>query len=236
MLDSNTTFWLWIGFAGMLLGTLAIVSFWGRFKPEHRYHVILAFLITTIASAAYYAMATGNGIIEIGDKTIFYARYIDWVLTTPLLLLSLILVGLPVVTDPDKKRQRNGLIGALIASDIAMVVTGAIANFSVNTQDKSVWYIASVGWFLLVLWMLFGQVRKEAKEHNSKTYTSLLAFLTVLWVLYPIVWLIGNSGLNLIATSSEAAIYAILDVTAKSVFGIVLLTRLLNVKGKKALN
>ena len=234
ILDSYTTLWLWIGFTGMFLGTIAIASFWSRFNPEHRYHVILAFLITAIASAAYYAMATGHGTIEIGDKTIFYARYIDWILTTPLLLLSLVLVGLPAVSDHTKTRQRNGLIGALIASDISMVVTGAIANFSVNGFDKAVWYVASVGWFLLILWMLFSQVRKEAEHHNLKAYVSLLVFLTVLWTIYPIVWLIGNSELSLISNSLEAAIYAILDVTAKSVFGIILLLSLLKIKGKKS--
>ena len=234
ILDSYTTLWLWIGFAGMFLGTIVIASFWSRFNSEHRYHVILAFLVTAIASAAYYAMATGHGTIEIGDKTIFYARYIDWILTTPLLLLSLVLVGLPAVSDHTKTRQRNGLIGALIASDISMVVTGAIANFSVNGFDKAVWYVASVGWFLLILWMLFSQVRKEAEHHNLKAYVSLLVFLTVLWTIYPIVWLIGNSELSLISNSLEAAIYAILDVTAKSVFGIILLLSLLKIKGKKS--
>ena len=234
ILDSYTTLWLWIGFTGMFLGTIAIASFWSRFNPERRYHVILAFLITAIASAAYYAMATGHGTIEIGDKTIFYARYIDWILTTPLLLLSLVLVGLPAVSDHTKTRQRNGLIGALIASDISMVVTGAIANFSVSGFDKAVWYVASVGWFLLILWMLFSQVRKEAEHHNLKAYVSLLVFLTVLWTIYPIVWLIGNSELSLISNSLEAAIYAILDVTAKSVFGIILLLSLLKIKGKKS--
>lgn len=233
-LDNNTTFWLWLGFTGMLIGALTILSFWGRFNPKHRYHVAIAFLITLIASVAYYVMATGHGTIEVGDKTVFYARYVDWILTTPLLLLSLVFVGLPAVSDPSKKRQRTRLISALIVSDIAMIVTGAIANITSPIFDKTVWYVVSVGLLLFVLWMLFGRVRQEAKRYNLKSYMSLLTFLTVLWVLYPVVWLIGNSELSLISTSSEAAIYAILDVTAKSVFGVILLVSLLGVKGKKS--
>lgn len=236
MLDSNTTMWLWLGFVGMSLGTLVILSLWNKFKPEHRWHVILALMVTTIAGAAYYSMATGQGVALFGDKTIFFARYIDWILTTPLLLLSLILVALPVVNDPERKRERNGLIGAILFSDIAMIVTGAVANFSITTQDKTVWYIASLGWFLIVIWFLYGQVRRQAQQsdkNTAKTYTKLLLFLSILWVCYPIVWLLGNSGYAVISTASEAAIYAVLDVTAKAIFGTVLLASLLDKKGLK---
>ena len=233
ILDSTTTLWLWLGFIGMSLGTVVIASFWNRYKPEHRFHVILALIITTIAAAAYYAMASGQGVAVFAGKEIFFARYIDWILTTPVLLLSLILVGLPIVKDVEKRRQRNGLIGAILFADIAMIVTGAIANFSQTAQEQTVWYLASVAWFLVIIWLLFNQVRSEAKASsakNAKTYVSLLIFLSLVWVWYPIVWLLGNSGWAVIGTSAETAIYAILDVTAKAVFGIVLLAAVVNKK------
>lgn len=232
-LDSTTTLWLWLGFIGMSLGTVIIASFWSRFKLEYRFHVILALIVTTVAAASYYAMASGQGVAVFAGKEIFFARYIDWILTTPLLLLSLILVGLPPVNDTNKRRQRNGLIGAIIFADIAMVVTGAIANFSQTSQDKTVWYLASVAWFLVIIWLMFNQVRNEATAHNkknAKAYLSLLAFLSLVWVWYPVVWLLGASGWAMIDTSTETAIYAVLDVTAKAVFGIVLLAAVVKKK------
>jgi bacteriorhodopsin len=155
------------------------------------------------------------------------------ILTTPILLLSLILVGLPAVSDPEKRRQRNGLIAAILFADIAMIVTGAIANFSQTTQDQTVWYLASVAWFLVIIWLLLNQVRGEAKASNTKTaktYVSLLVFLLLLWVCYPIVWLLGNSGWAVIGSSTETAVYAVLDVTAKAVFGVVLLASIVKKK------
>jgi bacteriorhodopsin len=232
-LDSTTTLWLWLGFIGMTLGTVVIASFWNKFKPEHRYHVILALIVTTIAAASYYAMASGQGVLVFGGKEIFFARYIDWILTTPVLLLSLILVGLPAVNDPEKRRQRNGLIGAILFADIAMIVTGAIANFSTTAQDQTVWYLASVAWFLVMIWLLFNQVRSEAtasSKKNAKTFVALLAFLSLVWVWYPLVWLLGVSGWSVIGTSTETAIYAVLDVTAKAVFGVVLLAAVVKKK------
>ncbi|MBC7512649.1 bacteriorhodopsin [Candidatus Saccharibacteria bacterium] len=235
-LDSNTTFWLWLGFIGMTIGTIVILTFWKKFKPEHRYHVILALMVTTIAAAAYYSMANGQGVIEIGDKTVFFARYIDWILTTPFLLLSLIYVGLPAASDPEKKRQQSWLIGSVIFADIAMIATGAIANFSVTTQDKTVWFLASMAWFVVVLGLLFGQIRTQIKQDNpknEKAYISMLSFLLVLWVIYPVLWLLGESGYSTISPTSEAAVYAVVDVTAKAVFGTVLLASLVKRKGAK---
>jgi bacteriorhodopsin len=232
-LDSTTTLWLWLGFIGMSLGTVIIASFWNRFKAEHRYHVILALIVTTIAAASYYAMASGQGVAVFAGKEIFFARYIDWILTTPVLLLSLILVGLPAVSDPEKRRQRNGLIAAILFADIAMIATGAIANFSQTVQDQTVWYLASVAWFLVIIWLLLNQVRGEAKASNTKTaktYVSLLVFLLLLWVWYPVVWLLSNSGWAVIGTSTETAIYVVLDVTAKAVFGVVLLASIVKKK------
>lgn len=232
-LDSTTTLWLWLGFIGMSLGTVIIATFWRRFKPEHRFHVILALIVTTIAAASYYAMASGQGVAVFAGEQIFFARYIDWLLTTPVLLLSLILVGLPAVSDPEKRRQRNGLIGAILFADIAMITTGAIANFSQTVQDQTVWYLASIAWFLVIIWLLFNHVRSEALKSNAKnakTYLSLLAFLSFVWVWYPVVWLLGDSGWAVIGTSAETAIYAVLDVTAKAVFGIALLAMIVKKK------
>ena len=42
---------------------------------------------------AYSAIALGQGKIQIGGDEVVYARYLDWVVTTPLLLLSLNLTG-----------------------------------------------------------------------------------------------------------------------------------------------
>jgi bacteriorhodopsin len=233
-IDTTTTYILWLGFTGMSIGTLMILSYWRKFKPEHRYHVILALMVTTIAAAAYYAMASGQGALEFNGKTVYFARYIDWVLTTPLLLLSLITVALPNPPEAKLSRSRLGLISAILFADIAMITTGAIANFSTQAQDIVVWYVASCLWFVVVIYLLFVDVWKEAKLYGaqvSKAYISLLLFLSSIWLFYPVVWLLGESGFSMISMNNETAIYAVLDVTAKAVFGVVLLSTVLKIKG-----
>ena len=237
MLDSATSTWLWLGFAGMSVGTLAILTYWSKFKPEHRYHVILALMVTTIAGAAYYAMVSGQGVIMFNGKTIFFARYLDWVLTTPLLLLSLITIALPEAKDTNNSRQRMGLIGAILFADVSMIITGAIANFSANQQDVVVWYVASCLWFGVIVYLMFVEVRALAQSQSkdlNKVYISLLLLLSSLWFFYPIVWLLGNSGFAVVDLTTEVAVYAVLDVTAKAVFGTLALSKLLKVKGSNS--
>ena len=45
--------------------------------------------INGIASLAYLTMASGYGASAVNGQQFFYARYVDWTLTTPLMLVDL---------------------------------------------------------------------------------------------------------------------------------------------------
>lgn len=79
-------------------------------RSQRIFHYISAMLLWT-ATIAYFAMGSNLGQVpilaqftrpdssqvrEAGTREIFYARYIDWFVTTPLLLLDLMLTaGMP---------------------------------------------------------------------------------------------------------------------------------------------
>merc|ERR1712225_192510 len=132
-------------------------------SSKRLFHVITA-LITTFASISYFAMATGDGnsfahivvkeahkhtpdTVEHIFRQVFWARYVDWALTTPLLLLDLaFLAGM------------NGAnITVTIVADLVMVyqlvVPGrrAVAAKSNSTAKL----FASIGGFTLILWTLY---------------------------------------------------------------------------------
>ena len=90
-----------------------------------------------VAAIAYFSMGAGLGQAPInvefprpgsaqvgsaGSREIFYVRYIDWFVTTPLLLLDLLLTaGLPTATIlitilADEVMIVTGLVGALTSS------------------------------------------------------------------------------------------------------------------------
>jgi bacteriorhodopsin len=148
-------------------------------------------------------------------RQVFWARYIDWVVTTPLLLLDLaFLAGL------------NGAnITVAIVADLLMVLLGLFAAFGSSDGQKWGYYAMSCVAFLVIVYQLAVGGRRAVSSKDSKTarlFTSIGGFTLVLWTLYPIVWGIGD-GARKWSVDSEIIAYAVLDVLAKPVFGFWLL-------------
>merc|ERR1712127_591346 len=91
---------------------------------EQRKYYYLATYICGFAAMAYFAMLSGQGWTAIaGCRQFFYARYADWSVTTPLLLLDL---GLIAGAD-------GALIAAVIGADLIMIMAGYLGAVSVVT-------------------------------------------------------------------------------------------------------
>lgn len=144
--------------------------------------------------------------------TIF--RYIDWFLTTPLLLLDLLLTaGLPWPT----------ILAAMVADEI-MIVSGLIGALVPTRYKWGFWTFGMLAFFYVV-YVVVIEGRRQANHLGGsikKTY-NMCGILTIgLWFLYPIAWGVSEGG-NLIHPDSEAIFYGILDVLAKPGFTLLLL-------------
>jgi bacteriorhodopsin len=221
----------------MFLGMLYfIASGWGETDEKRQEFYIITIFIAAIAFVNYLAMLLGFGvaIVDVGGTTgeipIYWARYTDWFFTTPLLLLDLgLLAG----------ATRNEL-AALVGLDAAMIGTGALATLtgtkglldttllglSVGAQ-RLVWWGVSTAFLLVLLYFLFGTLTEKAQRLGGQarsTFTTLRNVVLVLWLVYPIWWIVGTEGLGVISLGIETAGFMVLDVTAKIGFGIILLS------------
>ena len=158
---------LWIGAAGMALGAVAIALLGRGSRADDRHHFVASFFVCALAACAYFAMANGQGVTEIGDRTVYYARYLDWLLTTPLLLLGLVLVGLPR-SSAEEGRERNGLIASILGADVLMIVTGLLATLSTSDGVRYAWYAISCVAFLGVLALIYGPVMRGAQAQPQR--------------------------------------------------------------------
>ena len=231
-ISSQVTTWLWVGFYAMAIGTALIYLIGSTLKQNQKHHAYLAMIITTIAALAYYAMANGQGVFLINGKEIFVSRYIDWLLTTPLLLLSLWLIAFPA-KEASKTREKIGLFSTVIFADIVMVVTGLFASMSSNPNNNKFWFVISFIAFLVIIVQMYGPVRKQAKAlgaSGNMFFNKMLNYLMFLWLFYPLVWLLGTSGRDKIHLGAETSLYVILDISAKVFFGLILV---MNLKGIK---
>lgn len=220
--------WLWIGFAGMVLGAVAIAGIGRRARGEDSHHFVASFFVCLIASVAYFAMANGQGIIDLDGRSVYVARYADWLFTTPLLLLGLMMIGLPKLRQSDDSRSRTALVAGVMGADAVMIITGLLAALSSEDAVRYSWYAISCGAFLAVLGLIYGPVRSIAKAQAGTTpalYETLLRMLTVLWFIYPVLWLLGTEGTGTIGLTTEVGVFAIIDLAAKVGFGLLLVTR-----------
>lgn len=220
---------LWMVFSVMAatcLGT-AIWAAVGVQRGNRTFHN-LTIMITGTASIAYFCMASDLGDVAIPvefnggsligpnggapTRSIWYARYIDWTITTPLLLLELLLVtGLPL-SD----------IVLTIFADLVMIITGLIGSL-VSSQYK--WGLYAIGCFAMfyVFYMLYGPARASSHQLGSelaRTYIIGASILSFLWLLYPVAWGLADGG-NVISPTGEMVFYGVLDLFAKPVFALV---------------
>jgi bacteriorhodopsin len=153
-------------------------------------------------------------------RQFYYFRYIDWLITTPLLLLDLALLAL---AHPGRN---VGLIAGLLGLDVFMVLTGLVAGSSTNAFFTGVFFIISTAALVGVLYLLYTRffTAARAQPQNVAGLFNTLAILTiVLWSLYPIEFLLGTEGFGAVDQGWEIFLFLILDVLAKVGFGFLLL-------------
>ena len=158
------------------------------------FHILTAF-ITTFAAISYFAMAVGDGkswshstikeshkhvpdVTKDVYREVYWVRYVDWSLTTPLLLLDLAFLA--------------GLSGAnilvAVVADLIMILTGLFAAFSKDDTAKWGFYAIACLAYLVVVYQLAVHGRATVKAKDSKTATffqAIAGFTLVLWTVYP---------------------------------------------------
>ena len=218
-------FWLWLGCAGMAAGAAAILFLAKRRTPTEEADGIIHGIVPIIAACSYFAMATGQGSITLPAgpdaadvaRQFYFARYIDWTFTTPLLLVGL------ARTAMHSGMRRQAVVWGLVGSDLIMIVTALAFGLSEVAAVKWTWFAISCGAFLAVFYGIFVQLREENAAERADVQKAFLrnaVFLTGVWCAYPVVLLVGQDGLGLLSPAVALAVVAILDLTAKVAYGI----------------
>ncbi len=218
-------FWLWLGFIGMSAGAALILLVGKRRTTAEEGDTIIHGIVPIIAACSYLAMAAGQGSIvlpagpESGHalRVFYFARYIDWSFTTPLLLLGL------AGTAMHSGRRRSAAVWGMLASDLVMIVTALCFGLSGVAWIKWTWFAISCGAFLAVFYAIFVQLREEnaaEREDTRRDFKRDAAFLSVLWLAYPLILLLDEDGLGVLGATLSVALIALVDLTAKVVYGL----------------
>ena len=219
---------LWITAAIMTAGGLSILLLGKQRTKTEQLQTVMHGIVPLIAACSYFAMATlqgavtlpvvGSAVAMLGDhRTFYWARYLDWTFTTPLLLTSVSITAMR-----GGSRSAGAILGVILA-DLMMIITAFAFGLSVDLAIKWSWFGISCIAFLgvyYVLWVPNLQANKLERDDTRKDYRTNASILSVLWFLYPIVLAASPDGYGLVGDATAILGIAILDVLSKVVYGL----------------
>jgi len=190
----------------------AIVLLVKWMQNSHPESYVATFFVTSLASAAYFAKATGMGDAIVFGIRVPFVRYADWILTTPLMLYELCTIG----------NAPGHVTMMVIGCDLLMLGFG-IVSACIDRKDKLLekylWFLASCAFFILMLGALhFHVATGSALEQPADVQTlfSRLEWLTIVaWSGYPVIVLLGRAHAGLISKATEDLGLCVLDCIAK---------------------
>ena len=150
-------------------------------------------------------------------------RYIDWLVTTPLLL-----VKFPLLLSL-KGKMKTGLLTKLIVADVIMIVAGYLGESSINLNggftQLGLWgYLVGCFAWLYIIYLLFTNVTKAAESSPAPIRKALLnmrLFILVGWAIYPIGYAVTLFASGVEVQLVRELIYNVADLVNKVGFGLI---------------
>lgn len=207
---------LTFGVTGALLfvGTAVYLWLFSRERGGVALYVVPA-AITFIAGVAYTVMAL-SAVGYLGD-IVLEARYVDWLLTTPLIVFTLATVA----------GAADGVKLKAMSADAAMIVFGYVASVMTGAV-KWAGFLASSVAFAIVVYYLITALTDSASEQPPAVESMFLGLrdLTVfLWFAFPLLWLLGPDGFGFVQRADHEFLLAFMDLTAKAGFNLIIALR-----------
>ncbi|KZO97562.1 family A G protein-coupled receptor-like protein [Calocera viscosa TUFC12733] len=217
--------WLWAAFSLFMLSDLGMATWmWLRPKTQRVLH-LLPIVILTATSVAYFTMASDLGSTPIvaefygphhqdmagepATRAIWYARYIGWTLSLPLLVLELLLGTGMSATE----------LSSALFMEVVFVVSYLVGAL-VSTTYKWGYFTMGTAALLYVVSYIVGPAAAAAGTIGSdvrKVYIRTAPFFAFVLLLYPIAWGLSEGG-NVIHPDGEMVFYGILDLVIQPIF------------------
>jgi bacteriorhodopsin len=220
------------GLVSMLACTVYTLVSQARVLPKYRNALVMSSMVTFIAGYHYWrifnsfneATAAGGTSVNLsgapGSFNEAY-RYVDWLLTVPLLLVEVVAV-LALAASVSRS-----LIMRLVPASAAMIALGYPGEISTDQNTQVLYGVLSTLPFIYIHYVLFVELGKSLERQPDGVAASvknLRYLLIATWGVYPIAYCFNVWGDA--SADSFVAIqlgYTIADILAKCVFGLTIL-------------
>lgn len=220
--------------AAQLFGAIFLFVVQPRVLPRYRQALVISGIVCGIAAYHYFRIfesfkgafvtdaqgGRGMYVQAAGESFNEGYRYVDWLLTVPLLLTELIVV-LALA-----RKLRNSLLYRLIPASALMIALGYPGEISGDDFTRNVFGLLSTIPFLYILYVLFVELtrsldRQPAAVRATVSRMRILLFAT--WGVYPIAYIIPLLGFDgAAAWVAKQGGYSIADILAKVLYGLLI--------------
>jgi len=225
-------------FATMFAAVIFFLLARPTLAPQYRVSMIMSALVVAVAGYHYFRIFESWSAAYTLQEGVYVAtgspfndayRYIDWLLTVPLLVAELIFVINP--------RNRGKMTFTLATAAALMVILGYPGEISSDNGTRALWGFISTLPFVYIVYTLFTGLGASMQEQAPQVRilirnTRLLLLAT--WGFYPIVYMLPFFGVSGAAAVVAIQVgYCIADVAAKAGYGL-LIYAIANEKSKAA--
>ena len=210
-------FTFFVGCMAMMAASAFFFLSLNQFDKKWRTSVLVSGLITFIAAVHYFYMKEYWA--GVGESPTFF-RYVDWILTVPLMCLEFFLI-LKVAG------AKTDLLWKMIGLSVVMLVTGYLGE-TVYKDSAALWGgISGLAYFVIVYEIWLGSASKLAKAAGGNVLAAhkiLCWFVLVGWAIYPLGYMLGTDGwyTSILGKGSVDIAYNIADAINKIGFGLVI--------------
>ncbi|MDX2133466.1 MAG: bacteriorhodopsin-like [Saprospiraceae bacterium] len=212
-------FTFFIGYMAMFAASVFFFMERSQVDGKWRTSLLISGLITLIAAVHYFYM---RGVWLETQTSPTQFRYIDWILTVPLMCVEFYLILKAF-------GAKIGLLWKMIGYSMLMLVAGYLGETAFRNNSVLWGIISTVGYVGILYEVWMGSARKLANNSNDpnlqKAFSALAWFVLVGWAIYPIGYMaIETDGWlrNVIAVQNLDLIYNIGDAVNKIGFGLVI--------------
>lgn len=219
------------GFAVMAAATLFFWLMKSEIAPAYRLAVTVTGLVTAVAAYHYFQiMSSWSAAFDVSTGEVLATgkpfnqayRYVDWLLTVPLLLIELILV---MRLSRQETIKKSTLLGGAAALMIVLGYPGEVS--SDGGVRLGFWVLSMIPFVYIVYQLVVGLKSSIATQPESvKKLVNVSIYLVIgSWLFYPVVYLFPLIGLTGGAAVTAVEVgYTVADVVAKAVFGVFVFT------------
>ncbi|MSP10055.1 MAG: biphenyl 2,3-dioxygenase [Pelagibacteraceae bacterium] len=205
----------WLVSMGCLAATVFFFLERGSVPAAWRVSITVAGLVTGIAFVHYLYMR--DVWISTGESPTVY-RYIDWLITVPLLMLEFYFVLAAV------GKANSGVFWRLLIGSLVMLVGGYLGEAGYINSTLG-FVIGMAGWIYILYEVFSGEAGRAAEKSGNKAlvtaFGAMRMIVTVGWAVYPLGYIFGylTGGVD---ANILNIVYNAADFLNKIAFGLII--------------